>query len=81
MNEATYCETAPPANTAPLPHDSARWIAWAPLIFLPVLTIAFRARFLPWTFMWLLAVAVFASCKWLTWREASSLGVSTGGSR
>jgi hypothetical protein len=51
-----------------------RWIGWAPLILLPLLTIAVRAGLLPWVFMWLLAAAIFAGCKWQTWWEARVAG-------
>jgi len=51
-------------------HKPGSWIAWVPLIALPTLTIAMRARLLPWVFMWLLAAAIFAGCKCQTWWEA-----------
>lgn len=73
MSEAIHCETASRANATSRPHEpSHRWLAWAPLILLPALTIAFRSKLVPWAFMWLLAAAIFASCKLLTWWEASS---------
>lgn len=49
-----------------------RWSGWAPLILLPSLMFALRAKLLPWVFMWLLAVAIFAGCKWQTWWELRS---------
>ncbi|HTC79011.1 MAG TPA: hypothetical protein VK657_10370, partial [Terriglobales bacterium] len=45
-----------------------------PLILLPLLMIALSARLLPWVFMWLLAVAAFAGCKWQTWWAARTAG-------
>lgn len=50
------------------------WMSWAPLIFLPSLVITLRAGMLPWVFMWVLAAAIFAGCKWQTWWEARSTG-------
>lgn len=44
-------------------------IAWLPLAILPAITLPFRSNLAPWVFMWLLAVAVFAGCKWQTWWE------------
>ncbi|HTT34158.1 MAG TPA: MBOAT family protein [Methylomirabilota bacterium] len=57
---------------APAVLKRASLIEWLPLIILPLLTIAMRARLLPWVFMWLLAAAVFAGCKWQTYWEARS---------
>ena len=46
------------------------WIGWAPVAVLPLAAIALRAVLIPWVFMWLLAAAIFAGCKWQTWWEA-----------
>jgi hypothetical protein len=48
------------------------WIGWAPLAVLPLAAIALRAVLIPWVFMWLLAAAIFAGCKWQTLWEARS---------
>ena len=71
MKEVTFSEAAPRQSvTALVGRGLRRWIAWVPLILLPLLTIALRARLLPWVFMWMLAAAIFAGCKWQTWWEA-----------
>jgi alginate O-acetyltransferase complex protein AlgI len=44
--------------------------AYLPLVALTVLAISFGHRFEPWQFMWLLASAIFAGLKWLTWSKA-----------
>ena len=54
------------------------WIGWLPLILLPLLTFTLRARLVPWVFMWLLAVAIFAGCKWLTWWQTRLAGHVAG---
>src|SRR5262245_44074327 len=46
------------------------WIGWAPLLILPALILAARAVLLWWAFMWLLAMSIFAGCKWQTWWQA-----------
>jgi len=53
------------------------WIGWAPLALLPVTILVLRAKLLPWIFMWLLAAAIFAGCKWLTWWQALEAGQVT----
>jgi Membrane bound O-acyl transferase family len=45
--------------------------AWIPLAILPTAVCLFRARFLPWEFMWLLSLAIFFGFKWETWYSAS----------
>jgi len=38
-----------------------------PLLALPAAATAVEARLPAWAFMWLLAIAIFAGCKWRTW--------------
>ena len=45
-------------------------VGWLPLVVLPIATLAFRSALIPWVFMWLLAMAIFAGCKWQTWWES-----------
>ena len=65
-------EVGKKAAATPIEHQRRCWIGWLPLIALPMATIAMRAKLLPWVFMWLLAAAIFAGCKWQTWWEARS---------
>ncbi|HET8964949.1 MAG TPA: MBOAT family protein [Candidatus Acidoferrum sp.] len=53
-------------------------IAWAPLILLPLIVGALRAKLVPWVFMWLLAAAIFAGCKWQTWWQTKSASDGAG---
>jgi hypothetical protein len=50
--------------------ESSAWIGWLPILFLPLIAVGSRPSLLPWEFMWILAVAIFASLKWLTWWRA-----------
>jgi alginate O-acetyltransferase complex protein AlgI len=43
---------------------------WLPLVLLPLLAIAARALLPAWGFMWAMAFAIFAGCKWLTFSLA-----------
>jgi Membrane bound O-acyl transferase family len=61
-------QTGREAQSQPAGHAS--WIAWLPLATLPLAASAFRSVLPPWVFMWLLAGAIFAGCKWQTWWEA-----------
>jgi len=49
-----------------------------PLLVLPLLALSFRARLAPWEFMWAMAFALYAGCKWLTLREAATRGPKPG---
>jgi predicted DCC family thiol-disulfide oxidoreductase YuxK len=52
--------------------------AWIALIGLPISVLPLRRHLAPWEFMWLMAVAIFFGCKWLTaWRaQAHNSGPS-----
>ncbi len=54
---------------------TAQWMGWLPLVVLPLWAVGFRGRLAAWAFMWLMALAVFAGCKWLTWWRAVRGGV------
>ena len=48
---------------------------WLPLIALPLAVFAYRSHLANWVFMWAMAFALYAGCKWLTYRKA----IATGG--
>ncbi len=44
---------------------------WLPLVVSPALVwLLTPATWPPWALMWMLAFAIYAGCKWLTWRRA-----------
>jgi hypothetical protein len=60
--------------TVPLPPEAtmrqAPWRGWIPLLVLPAAVLVLTPAAWPlWAFMWLLALAIYAGCKWLTWRR------------
>lgn len=54
---------ARPQSTARAPS----WPGWLPLVMLPSVVAATRNQLPPWALMWVLAVSIYAGCKWLTW--------------
>lgn len=50
--------------------------AWIPLLVLPALTFLLRDRLIGWQLMWTMAAALYAGCKWLTYRTAVANGAS-----
>ena len=54
-----------------------RWLDWLPLPLLLLATLPFRDHLPNWIFMWLFVTAMFAGCKWLTWRRAQTDGCPT----
>src|SRR5262245_48608290 len=64
-------------TTCPVPRRHRRW-DWLPLLVLPGLAFLFRERMADWVFMWMMALALFAGCKWLTYGRAVAGGVKLG---
>jgi len=63
------CAAAPVASLEP-------WRGWAPLAVLPAAVLLLTPPDWPrWLLMWMLAFAVYAGCKWLTWRRTPVAGV------
>ena len=50
------------------------WLGWPPLIVLPLIVLILSPHFQAWVFMWLLAGAIFAGLKWITWWNARTVG-------
>jgi hypothetical protein len=64
-----------------MPAEAGRRIGhlrgWPPLLVLPALVVALTPPAVPrWSFMWTLALAIYAGCKWLTWRRTPVSGLS-----
>jgi predicted DCC family thiol-disulfide oxidoreductase YuxK len=49
-------------------------VEWLALLPLPFLALAVRPHLADWVFMWAMACALFAGCKWLTYRKAVAEG-------
>jgi len=49
-----------------------------PLLVLPLLALGFRVWLAPWEFMWAMAFALYAGCKWLTFCEVVRRGLNSG---
>jgi alginate O-acetyltransferase complex protein AlgI len=71
MNSLTIDQTI----TGPANASTGRLRGWLPLIALPLLALLLIAADWPrWALMWLLALAIYAGCKWLTWRRTPVAG-------
>lgn len=56
-------------------HRAARWSDIVPLIALTSIATLLGGVLRPWVWMWTLALALFAGCKWLTFRAAVRRGL------
>lgn len=50
-------------------HRLPWWRGWLPLLVLPMAVLAAPIEWPRWVGMWVLALALFVGCKWLTWRR------------
>jgi alginate O-acetyltransferase complex protein AlgI len=47
-----------------------------PLLVFPLIACVYANGIAPWTFMWALALALYAGCKWLSYRDAEMRGAA-----
>ncbi len=71
-------DAIPPCEEVPDRRNTiAPWRGWLPILLLPVAVIAGVPAAVPsWAAMWTLAFAIYAGCKWLTWRRTPATNVS-----
>jgi predicted DCC family thiol-disulfide oxidoreductase YuxK len=48
----------------------SKWIGWTPLLVLTAAALAIGSELPSWAWMWLIAFALFAGCKWLSLHDA-----------
>lgn len=53
-----------------------RTVGFLPLFVFPILALILRVHTAPWVFMWAMTLALYAGCKWLTYREAIRYGIT-----
>ena len=51
------------------PHTGSTWSSALPLLVLPILALMTAPLMPRWVFMWAMAFAIYAGCKWLTFRQ------------
>jgi predicted DCC family thiol-disulfide oxidoreductase YuxK len=71
-----YCISGACGVTPTVKGQTHRVMDFLPLVVLPVIAFGFRAQLAPWVFMWAMAVALYAGCKWLTYRVAVNRGIT-----
>jgi predicted DCC family thiol-disulfide oxidoreductase YuxK len=62
------CRTDAPADR--------RVFTLLPLLVLPAVALLLRSVLASWAFMWTMAAALYAGCKWLTYRDARGHGIT-----
>jgi len=59
-------------------RPNLRTVGIVPLMVLPVVALLLAPWMVRWVFMWAMAFALYAGCKWLTYWEARTRGVTPG---
>ena len=72
------CSVATTGDLQAVNLHKPRITALLPLLVLPLIPLHFQTRFAPWVFMWAMAFALYAGCKWLTFCEAARRGLKPG---
>ncbi|MDX1946842.1 MAG: MBOAT family protein [Pirellulaceae bacterium] len=52
------------------------WHDWLVLAVFAAVMVLVPTTWPPWAKMWLVALAIYAGCKWLTWRQATRRGIT-----
>jgi predicted DCC family thiol-disulfide oxidoreductase YuxK len=73
-----YCLNGACRIAPPIERRSAGLL---PLLVLPVLALLLRSSLPRWAFMWTMAAALYAGCKWLSYRHARRHGVTASRTR
>jgi alginate O-acetyltransferase complex protein AlgI len=68
------CEIHHPGTHSP----RRQWFDFLPLLFLTSCALLCRPIMAPWLFMWTTAMALYAGCKWLTYRAVVGNGAQPG---
>src|SRR5260221_13608745 len=66
---------APEKTGRPTSVEDLSMGRFVPLVLLPLLALCLIKQMAPWVFMWTLAFALYAGCKWLTYRVAKGTGI------
>lgn len=55
-------------------RNGAGLIGWLPLLVVPLILVSLRTHLADWVFMWIMAMGLYAGCKWLTFHKATRSG-------
>jgi len=78
---AVGCKNPVGERTGGTPVPLRNVADWLPLLLLPPTAAAIGTKFPAWIYMWLLAFALFAGCKWLCFRRELAKGAVTSRAR
>jgi hypothetical protein len=59
-------------------RQGSAWIGWLALVLLPFGAVLLRHRMPAWAFMWVLAIAIYAALKWVSWWRSPARARASG---